>query len=484
MKVALKSFAIFRVDLQTRLPFKYGIATMTSVPHVFVRVVAEFDGCANTGVAADHLPPKWFTKNPTGSIPDEVAEMLRVIINAGNLSAGLKGNSVFDVWMQLYTAQSAWGEKEQLPPLLTQFGASLIERALIEAFCRHLRMPFAAALRSDPFGFDLAAIHPGCGQSNFREMLPQTPLPHIVVRHTLGLSDPLRSGDIPTSEMIEDGLPQSLEDSIRKYGLRHFKIKISGHLANDVNRLRACTALLQESAGPDFRLSLDGNECFTSLPQFAEYWKSLVDAWKFAGLSERLLFVEQPLHRNAALDPSIEAGFAQWPDHPPIIIDESDATLGSAPHALKLGYSGTSHKNCKGVIKGIANKCLLESESRRTPPAHERRRLVQYRSGRLAPGPGRHGRPWDRERRTQRSPLSPRIVDVPPGDSGIDPATSSGSFRADGGRLACPRYPRQRGEAWIGQPQPVRNRVRNFTRAFRSHGGLIPRIIQENAVAP
>src|SRR5262249_58169107 len=29
--------------------------------------------------------------------------------------------------------------------------------------------------------------------------------------------------------------------------------------------------------------------------------------------------------------------------------------------ALARGYQGTSHKNCKGVFKGIANACLVES---------------------------------------------------------------------------------------------------------------------------
>jgi hypothetical protein len=37
---------------------------------------------------------------------------------------------------------------------------------------------------------------------------------------------------------------------------------------------------------------------------------------------------------------------------------------------LQLGYSGTSHKNCKGVFKGIANACLL-AHHRKVNPAQE-----------------------------------------------------------------------------------------------------------------
>jgi hypothetical protein len=49
-----------------------------------------------------------------------------------------------------------------------------------------------------------------------------------------------------------------------------------------------------------------------------------------------------------------------WRERPKLIIDESDAELDSLARALALGYHGTSHKNCKGVFKGIANACLLE----------------------------------------------------------------------------------------------------------------------------
>jgi hypothetical protein len=43
-----------------------------------------------------------------------------------------------------------------------------------------------------------------------------------------------------------------------------------------------------------------------------------------------------------------------------MIIDESDDQLDSLKIALDCGYSGTSHKNCKGIFKSIANACLLQ----------------------------------------------------------------------------------------------------------------------------
>jgi hypothetical protein len=45
-----------------------------------------------------------------------------------------------------------------------------------------------------------------------------------------------------------------------------------------------------------------------------------------------------------------------------MIIDESDGEFSSLPRALECGYQGTSHKNCKGIIKGVANACLLRQK--------------------------------------------------------------------------------------------------------------------------
>ena len=68
------------------------------------------------------------------------------------------------------------------------------------------------------------------------------------------------------------------------------------------------------------------------------------------------MFVEQPFHRDMALDPDVLHDLAAWRVRPTLIIDESDAELDSLPRALALGYHGTSHKNCKGVFKGVRQR--------------------------------------------------------------------------------------------------------------------------------
>jgi hypothetical protein len=363
MKVHIRDGDIHLHDTRTRLPFKYGIATMTSAPHLFLRLRVEVDGKMATGIAADGLAPKWFTKDPARPIEEESHEMLRVIENALRLAVGLRADSAFDAWSAVHRAQSAWGKTEGLPPLLTQFGTSLVERAVIEATCRAVGRPFDALLRANAFG-----AWRGSGALSLEEWLPPSSPRRIIVRHTIGLADPLTDEEIATVDRLDDGLPQSLVASIRAYGLRHFKVKVFGVFAQDVTRLRRVAAILEKHAPPDFAFSLDGNEHFRDFAEFRSFWEGLRGDPDLAELFRHLLFVEQPLHRDVALNTDATAtSLHSWPDHPPMIIDESDGEPESMAAAVSKGYAGASHKNCKGVLKSIVNHRLLKLAQRRTP---------------------------------------------------------------------------------------------------------------------
>jgi len=346
--------------LRTRMPFRYGIATMTEVPLAFVSVHAEIEGQRLVGTASDLLPPKWFTKVPDKPLDQEVAEMERVIRHAMGLAVGRDADNVFQLWRGLYEDQLAWAKAEGLPPLLANFGTSLVERALIEAACRALQHPFGSALRREQLGVELGAIHEALRGSTCEALLPPAPLAATHVRHTVGLGDPLTEADITAP--LDDGLPQSLSASIRTYGLSHFKIKVTGQADADFPRLDELAGLLGKETPRGFAFSLDGNEQFRGWAAFREYWEALRARPGMEAFLGHLMFVEQPLHRDVALDAGQAGSLADWQGHPPCIIDESDATLESLPEALALGYAGTSHKNCKGIFKGVANACLLRQQ--------------------------------------------------------------------------------------------------------------------------
>jgi len=307
------------------------------------------DGTRAFGVAADHLPPKWFTKNPATSFKDDVTDMIHVIRHAAETAKGLPAaRNPHELWQVLYEAQAAWAAGRGFPPLLAGLGTSLVERAMIDGFCRATGTTFTEALRRNTLGIEGVAL----------ELLPAKPLTSIIARHAVGLVDPIDETDIPPAERVEDGLPQSLVQCIRYYGLTHFKIKLCGDVERDSARLRKLAKTIGENA-KDYAFTLDGNENFNQLAPFKGLWQSLKADEALRPFLSRLIFVEQPLHRDVALGDAAREALLAWTDRPPMIIDESDATLDAFPRALECGYVGTSHKNCKGVFKGVINACRV-----------------------------------------------------------------------------------------------------------------------------
>jgi L-alanine-DL-glutamate epimerase-like enolase superfamily enzyme len=145
-----------------------------------------------------------------------------------------------------------------------------------------------------------------------------------------------------------DGLPATLEAAIRRYGLHHFKIKLSGELGADVERLSRIAAVLQRLGG-DHRVTLDGNETFTDAASLGRFWQTLVETPALNDLLARTLLLEQPLARAVALNESIaELGIGV-----PVILDESDDHAGALEAGLALGYRGISSKACKGIYRSL-----------------------------------------------------------------------------------------------------------------------------------
>ena len=360
-----RSFALIPVSfrtrwMRTRFPFKYGIAAMTELPHVFVVVEGSLGGVSWRGLASEGLPPKWFSKNPDTRFEEDLPEMLECIEHAAGLVKETTSESVFAAWRALYDAQAQWAKERGVPPLLAHLGTALIERALIDGFCRGAGVSFAEAVRTNALGVDLGSLH-GSWRERRRSTGCRRPGGPSLHGTPWGWEILCGRRISRWTNVSRTGLPHALRDAVQSYGLTHFKIKVCGNLEADVPRLREVAAVLSETS-PGFRYTLDGNEQYRDIATFREHWEAYRSAPGLEVLFEagRLLFVEQPLHRDVALAGSVGGELAAWADAPPMIIDESDGELDCMRRAIALGYQGTSHKNCKGVIKGLANRCLIE----------------------------------------------------------------------------------------------------------------------------
>jgi hypothetical protein len=237
-----------------------------------------------------------------------------------------------------------------------------------------LGQPLHRLVLSGRLGLRLGDLHPELEGTRVGDWLPAEPSASVMVRHTVGLADALTADGIAAADRVDDGLPQDLESSVRAYGLRAFKIKLSGDPARDVSRLREIQDVLQralaeggtgETADAPCRVTLDGNENFPDFGAFRAFWEPVAADASLDWLRQRTLLIEQPVHRAHALGDDVQVALKAWADRPPLIIDESDGAPGDVRRALELGYAGASHKNCKGVIKGVGNACLLAWHRRR-----------------------------------------------------------------------------------------------------------------------
>ena len=64
--------------VKLRLPFRFGVVTLTEAPQVFVRARIKLaDGREDEGVAAELLVPKWFDKSPALTNEDNFDQLRR-----------------------------------------------------------------------------------------------------------------------------------------------------------------------------------------------------------------------------------------------------------------------------------------------------------------------------------------------------------------------------------------------------------------------
>jgi len=344
MRFALRQIDLFERDVRLRLPFRFGIVTLTQAPQAFVRARIRLEnGREAEGAAAELLAPKWFDKNPALS-NEQNFDQLRLSLSLAR-EAYLAGgaNSAFGHFWTHYQPHMPQAAANGLNALTANFGPALIDRAALDALCRALGMSFYQAIKANVAGITAAETR------GFLETL--RPRNEIAARHTVGLVDAITSTERPAG----DGLPDTLADVVARYGHRWFKLKVGGDVGADVERLAAIASVLDRL--PDYAVSLDGNEQYESIDGVLELWRRMKATPRLERLVASVAFIEQPIKRQNALAADVSALSRERP----VIIDESDDSLDAFPRAKALGYRGVSSKTCKGIYKSIWNaaRCRL-----------------------------------------------------------------------------------------------------------------------------
>ncbi|MGC1172654.1 hypothetical protein [Polaromonas sp.] len=342
--VTVRSISLFERPVTLRLPFRFGAATVTRCPQAFVRVELEIGGRTFEGGSAELMVPKWFDKSPELTHEQNFEQLREALRSARDAYAGAgTGKNPHMLSQSAGTAAITTAVARGLPRLAAQFGPALLDKAIADAALRAADLSWVDGLRAgvlgDPWSPALALVKPRS----------------VTLRHTVGLADRLTAGDEGSDP--GDGLPATLEAAIQRYGLHHFKLKLSGRLGDDLDRLSRIAAVLDAQAG-DYRVTLDGNETFADAPALGAFWQALTQAPQLAGLLRRTLLLEQPLARRVALEQSI-AGLGI---DVPVILDESDDQPDVLERGIALGYRGISSKACKGIYRSLANATRIAQQ--------------------------------------------------------------------------------------------------------------------------
>jgi L-alanine-DL-glutamate epimerase-like enolase superfamily enzyme len=362
-KLALNNFSFFIRHIKLRLPFRFGAFTMDEVPLLHLGIETETaNGRRARGFAADNLVPRWFDKSPEKTVKDNIFDLLAVAQMAGDIysRAGKAPLSLWRIWRDAYGECHRRGALRGFNKLVSSFGSSLFERALTDAAGKLAGLDLVSMLRQDTLGLQPLEVHPDLSGAELQTWVKQKPPSTLMIRHTVGLLDPLLSSDLPPDGGPDDGFPRTLEENVVRYGLRYFKLKVMGIADADIERLSRIAAILDRLVPGKYVATLDGNEQYKSIEDFTRFLEGLRKTPSLARLVSSLAFIEQPLDRAIALDPNLTPTLSEVSRFRPVIIDESDDDLEAFRKAVQLGYRGVSTKNCKGIMKSFLNRTLVE----------------------------------------------------------------------------------------------------------------------------
>ena len=344
----------------TRLPFKYGIACLTWCPQAVLAVTIEVAGRKQTGYSGDCLPPLWFDKSPGKTFERQIDDMLTVIRLSEESFQEVAASPVefFPAWLMAYEKVRDSAAALGFTNLLSSFGVSMVERAIMDALARAAGLSFASAVRQNLYAIEPAKVHPELAGLVPADWLPTEPKRSLYIRHTIGLGDPLTVAEISGDERLEDGFPQAMEEYVQQSGIRYIKVKLANRPDDDRDRLVAIASILERHLGADYNLTLDGNELYKTADDFGQLVEVLRSTTELENLWKNTLVVEQPLSREISFNVEYLDAIRKLAAHKPVIIDEADGALDSYAKALELGYRGVSSKNCKGPVKSLLNAGL------------------------------------------------------------------------------------------------------------------------------
>ncbi len=240
--------------------------------------------------------------------------------------------------------------QEEMPHLCVLMTASAFDGAVHDAFGKALGKCvydcYGSEFVNRDLGYYLNEQFKGEYLDRYTLRNPTSP---IYLYHLVGGLDPLTMADV--SELIGDGLPETLEEWITQDGLSHLKIKLKGTDLNwDVHRVRTIDEVAAHlHPDRDWQYSLDFNEMCPNI----DYLFQFLDHIRTASgeTYRRIQYIEQPTSRDLSAPETFD--MHEVAVIKPIVIDEALLGYNSLLRAHELGYTGVALKACKGQTQSL-----------------------------------------------------------------------------------------------------------------------------------
>jgi L-alanine-DL-glutamate epimerase-like enolase superfamily enzyme len=238
---------------------------------------------------------------------------------------------------------------EPIPPLSTLVVASALDAAIHDAYGRihgrHVYDCYGPEWLEQDLSTYLDERFRGESLASYCLARPKARLP---IYHLVGALDALTEKDV--TQRLEDGLPNTLAEWIKKDELTHLKVKLNGNDASwDIERILAIDRVATETASHAFTYSLDFNEQCPHVDYLLEVLREVKD--QRPACFDRVAYVEQPTSRNLKAHPENKMHAAA--KLKPVVIDESLVDYESLLLSREQGYSGVALKSCKGQSQSL-----------------------------------------------------------------------------------------------------------------------------------
>lgn len=368
--IRVKAVTLFLLEVETRMPLKFGPETLTCVTCARARVTVEdLSGRRGSGWGETPLSVQWFWPSQLSyqvrhdalvQFCQQTGEAWVRLERAGH-PLELGHDFQQQVLPGLTDQFNSQRDAEPLPYLAALGVASVFDQAIHDAFGNLHGVDCYQTYNSQWMSRDLAqflepAESSGVSFANRypQEFLVADPPTRLPAWHLVAGLDPIAPSELTGSEP-DDGYPVLLRNWVRADGLNCLKVKLRGNDAGwDYSRLTAVGQLAVEE-DVDW-LSADFN-CTVSDPAYVnEILDKLRD--EHPRLYGMLLYVEQPFPYDLRSHRIDVHGVSA---RKPLFLDESAHDWRFVQLGRVLGWSGVALKTCKTQTGALLSLCWAKA---------------------------------------------------------------------------------------------------------------------------